>query len=304
MAFYTNANITATIPQVWADFMNEAKFPQFVLQNHVTDLSDYVVDGGRIIHVPNLFTNVFTASTQATEGTDVLTSGVAQNVAQVDVTLTINTHQFVSWVIGDMDMQQVAAKYDLSKAYAREAMSVLLQALEDALFGLYTSLTATAVGSASAMADLTIRQAISYMDTNNFEADRTAFFFHPVVYWTQITGLAKFNPNYSSNLNVIKTGLLGEGSSTSKAMGVLYGRPVYISSRVILATTYKNLLLHTAAFGFGLQKMDTNGGKVRVDIGYERRQLSWTGIVDIRYGVGVLRADAGIALLSDASTVA
>lgn len=304
MAFYTNANITATIPQVWSDFMNEAKFPQFVLQNHVTNLSDYVVDGGRIIHVPNLFTNVFTATTQAVEGTDVLTNAVAQNVAQVDVTLTINTHQFISWVIGDFDMQQVANKYDLSKAYARQAMSVLLQALEDSLFALNASLSAVAVGSAAAMSDLTIRQALSYMDTNNFEADETAFFFHPVVFWTQISGLAKFNPNYASNFNIIKSGLLGEGNATTKFMGVLYGRKVYISSRVPFAVTYKNLLLHTAAFGFGLQKMDTQDGKVRVDIGYERRQLAWTGIVDIRYGTGVLRADAGIALLADASTVA
>lgn len=284
--------------------MNEALFPQFVLQNFVTDLSDYVSEGGRIIHVPNLFTNVFTASTQATEGTDVLTSGVAQAVAQVDVTLTINTHQFVSWIIGDMDMNQIATKYDLSKAYAREAMSVLLQALEDSLFGLYTSLTAAALGSAAAMSDLVIRQAISYMDTANFNSEETAFFFHPVVFWTQISGLSKFNPNYSSNFNVIKTGLLGSGSSATKLMGVLYGRPVYISSRVIFSTTYKNLLLHKAAFGYGCQKMDTNGGKVRVDLAYERRQLAYSGIVDIRFGTGVLRADAGIALLADASTVA
>jgi hypothetical protein len=203
-----------------------------------------------------------------------------------------------------MDMQQVAAKYDLSKAYAREAMSVLLQSLEDALFGLYASLSATPVGIAAAMSDLTIRQALSYMDTNNFEADSTAFFFHPVVFWTQISGLAKFNPNYSSNFNIIKSGVMGEGSNVTKFMGVLYGRKVYMSSRVVLATTYKNLLLHTAAFGYGLQKMDTNGGKVRVDIGYERRQLAWTGIVDIRFGTGVLRPDAGIALIADASTVA
>jgi len=304
MAFFTNANLTATIPQVWTDFMNEAKFPQFVLQNFVTDLSDYVDNGGRIIHVPNLFTNIFTASTQSTEGTDVLTNGVVQNPAQVDVTLTINTHQFVSWIIGDIDMNQIATKYDLSKAYAREAMSVLLQALEDSLFALHSSLTATPLGSAAAMSDLVIRQGISYMDTNNFEADQTAFFFHPVVFWTQISGLSKFNPNYSSNFNVIKTGVLGEGSSATKMMGVLYGRPVYISSRVVFSTTYKNLLLHKAAFGFGCQKMDTNGGKVRVDLAYERRQLAYSGIVDIRFGTGVLRADAGVALLSDASTVA
>lgn len=304
MAFYTGANLVAVVPEIWSDIMNEAKFPQFVLQNFVTDLSDYATDGGDIIHVPNLFTNVFTASTQTTQGTDVLTNAIAQNPATVDVTLTINTHIFVSWVIGDLDMAQVARKYDLSAAYAREAVSVLLNALEIALFSLHGSLTATPLGSAAAMSDLVIRQGISYMDTNSFEADQTAFFFHPLVFWTQISGLAKFNPNYSSNFNIIKTGLMGEGSSATKMMGVLYGRQVFISPRVVLATTYKNLLLHKAAFGFAVQKRGDTGSKVRVDIAYERRQLAWTGIVDLRYGVAVLRADAGVALLTDASTVA
>ena len=51
MAIFTNANLTAAIPQIWSDIINEAKFPQFVLQNFVTDLSPYVQDGGRIVHV-------------------------------------------------------------------------------------------------------------------------------------------------------------------------------------------------------------------------------------------------------------
>lgn len=303
MANFTSGNLTAVIPQLWADIINEAKFPQFVLQNFVTNLSEFVTEGGRIVHVPNIFTNVFTASTQATQGTDVVAS--TQNPAVVDVTLTVNTHQYVSWLIGDADLVQLAGKYSLNEKYATEAKRVLLQALEDALFGLYASLTTTAVGGISACDDLRIRQALSAMDTANFEADMTAFFIHPVVFWTQISGLSKFNPNYASNLNVIKTGLFGEtGNNATKLMGVLYGRNVYMSSRVVLATTYKNMLLHKAAFGFATQDPEGNGSMVRIQIEKQTRLLSTLGVVDMRYGVAALRVDAGVVILTDATTVA
>lgn len=245
---------------------------------------------------------MFTASLQATQGSDIITA--AQAPAQVDTTLTVNTHQFVCWVIGDADLTQLATKYQLNVKYATEAKKVLLQALEDALFGLYTGITSS-VGSAAAISDLVCRQALTIMDTANFEADMTAWFFHPVVYWNQLSGLAKFNPNYSSNFNVIATGLLGDsGSNASKRMGILYGRVVYMSSRVILSATYKNMLLHSASLGYACQDPMDNGTKVRIQMWEERRLLSFVGAVDIRYGVAVLRADAGVVVLTDASTVA
>lgn len=303
MAIFTNANLTATIPQIWSYIINEAKFPQFVLQNFVTDLSPYMTEGGRIVHVPNIYTNVFTATTQATQGTDIITS--AQAPATVDVTLTVNTHQYVSWVIGDADMAQLALKYQLNEKYAVEAKRVLLQALEDALFALYTSITTTAVGGATPCDDLRIRQAIATLDSGNFEADQTAFFFHPVVYWNQLAGLSKIAPNYSSNLGIIASGTLGsEGSNDSKMMGRLYGRPVYMSSRVPLATTYKNLFLHKSAFGYAVQDPENNNTKVRIQVWNERRLLSTVGAVDMRYGVAVLRGDAGVVILTDTTNIA
>jgi len=303
MAAFTNANLTASIPEIWGDIILEAKFPQFVLQNFVTDLSPYMTEGGRIVHVPNIFTNIFTATTQSVQGTDVVAS--TQNPAQVDVTLSVDTHVYVSWLIGDADMAQLATKYELNKKYALEAKRVLLQTLEDGLFALQSSLTATPVGGASPCDDLRIRQAIAVMDTANFEAEMTAFFFHPVVYWNQLSGLAKFSPNYSSNFDVIKSGTLGStGNSATKMMGVLYGRPLYTSSRVVLATTYKNMLLHESAFAFAVQDPESNNSKVRIQMWNEKRLLSNIGAVDMRYGVAVLRADAGVVILTDTTTVA
>ncbi len=294
MANYTYANLTATIPQKWADIVNEAKFPQFVLQDFVTDLSEYASEDGRIIHVPNLYTNVFTASTQ-TPGADIYSS--AQAVAQVDLTISIDTHRYVAWVIGDLEMAQIAKKYSLNREYAMEATKVLRQALEDALFALYASLTTTTIGTgAAAIDDLSVRQAIRTLAAANFELDECAFFFHPNVYFDQLIGLSKISPNYASNMNVMTTGTLGDPNNLQmRSSGKLYGQPVFISSRVpTVTTTVKNLFLNKRAFGFGTQGGSSKG--VRFQMENNLRLLGVLAVADIRYGVGILRSDAGVVL--------
>jgi hypothetical protein len=291
---YTNANLAAMIPAVWADIVNQANFPKSVLSNFVTDLSPYLENGGSVVHVPNIFTNVFTVSTQGTQGAEIST----QAAAQVDVTLTVNTHVYVAWIIGDKDLYQLAAKYELNEKYATEAVNVLTQALEDALFALYTSLTTTGVGVGTVVqADLDLRQAIRTLDAANFDMSDTAFFFHPVVYWDQLGGIVKYYSQYASDLNYIKSGNFGPMDSSRGFKGEIYGQPVYTSSRVPTASTvYKNLFVHRAAFGFALQTAGQD--QVRVQMEYQLRNLGMLAVVDMVYGVACLRVDAGVVLSS------
>lgn len=289
---YTNANLVAGIPQIWADIVNQANFPKAVLSNFVTDLSVYMEEGGAIVHVPNIYTNVFTASTQGTQGAEINT----QAAATVDVTLTVNTHIYVAWIIGDKDLYQLATKYQLNEKYATEAVNVLTQALEDALFALYTSLTTTGVGSGVAVqADLDLRQAIRTIDAANFDMSETAFFFHPLVYWDQLGGIVKYYSQYASDLNYLKTGNFGPMDAARGFKGEIYGQPVYTSSRVPAASTvYKNLFLHRAAFGFAIQTAGED--QVRIQMEYQLRNLGMLAVVDLVYGVAVLRSDAGVVL--------
>lgn len=301
---FVTGDLTATLPQIWTDIINEANFPEFVLQDFVQDLSEYVPEGGRILHVPNIFTNIFTVSSQSTQGAEITTQGPAQ----VDVTLTINTHKYVSWIIGDADLVQVATKYNINEKYAMEAARLLKQDLEDALFALYTALTPTAIGTGvAAIDDLSVRQAIRTLATGNFDLSNCAFFFHPQVYFDQLIGLSKISPNYASNMNTMATGTLFNGGSLTKerAMGILYGMPVYVSSRVpTVTTTCKNLFLHRSAFGYAIQGV-SGGQKVRVQMENQLRNLGMLAVVDIRYGVAALRVDAGVLLnLLTAGTVA
>lgn len=301
---YTNANLTATIPQIWTNIINEANFPEFVLQDFVQDLSEYVPEGGRVLHVPNIFTNVFAVQTQGTQGAEITTTAAAQ----VDVTLTINTHKYVAWIIGDADLVQVATKYSINEKYALEAARVLKQDLEDALFALYASLTTTVIGAGTAaIDDLSVRQAIRTLAAANFNVEECAFFFHPQVYFDQLIGLSKIAPNYASNMNVVATGTLFNGGTLTKerAMGTLYGMPVYVSSRVpTVTTTVKNLFLHKSAFGYAVQGI-SGGQKVRVQMENQLRNLGMLAVVDIRYGVAALRVDAGVVMnMLTAGTVA
>jgi hypothetical protein len=289
---FNNADLVGSIPEKWASMMLEQKFPEFVLSNFATDLSDQITEGD-IVHVPNIYTNVFTATTQSTPGTEV----TLQSPTQVDVTITVDTHKYVAFILDDKTMAQVAKSYGLSEKYATMAQKTLLRELEDALFALYTSLTATAVGSAvAAIADIDFRSAIAYMEGAEFR-DETAVFMDNKVYFNQFIGLSKISPNYSANLNVISTGLLGNGVANSQTKGVAYGVPVFTSSRVPApAAVAKNVMLHKSAFGFATKNLGQGGAKVRTQMDYKLENLGTLTVCDIVYGVGILRADAGILI--------
>lgn len=288
---YSPADLAATIPEKWSTIMLEQKFPEFVLTNHVTDLSDEITDGD-IIHVPNIYTNTFSASTQGTEGTEV----TLQSPSQVDLTISVDTHKYIAFILGDKTMAQVAKSYNLGEKYAIMCKKTLLRELEDSLFGLYTSLTATTLGgAAAAITDLDFRKSISYMEGLEFN-EGNAVFMDTKVYFNQFIGLSKISPNYASNFNTVATGLLGAaGISGSQVKGVAYGIPVYTSTRVPApAGVAKNLMLNKEAFGYGVK--NRGNGVVRVQANYKLENLGTLTVADIIYGVGVLRAEAGVVI--------
>lgn len=292
------------IPEVWTPIVNEENFAKAIISNFVTDLSQYIAAGGDTIHVPDAFTNSFTGQTQSTEGAEVVT----ESPATVDVTITVNTHSYVAWLLGDKTMMQIATIYDLNEVYARKAQGTIMYVLEDALFGLWSSLTTTAVGDTSnGLTDADIRTAISTMAEADFDVRELAFFVHPEVFYKQLMGISKYYTDDTANLDVIRTGNFGPVVDTGRGLvGALYGRPIFSSTRVVNSLqTYRNMLLHPDAFGFGILNQGTlpeefGGGpmRIRVQSEYELRNIGQLVVVDMVHGSGVLRADAGVVLNS------
>jgi len=293
---YTNANVAAMIPEIWSAVVNEPKFAPMTIMNFVTDLSEYVSTEGDTVHVPNIYTNTFSVQTQSTQGNAV----VDEAVAQVDTTLLVNLHKYVAFVIGDLTMRQLAKKYSLNEKYAKEAQELLVKAVEDSLFGLWSSISTNTIGdTATVLTDLEVRQAIEKLDATDYELERLAFFFHPTVFWTQIAGVSKY---YDKSVNgmesIVKTGNFGPLTGPGRR-GSLYGIPVFVSSRVVSGLeTFRNLLLHDSAFGFAIQ---TNGGFIRVQSDYLLTNLATLTVADVIYGVAVLR-EPGAVLVNANST--
>lgn len=289
-AAYTATDLAAMINEVWTNMVLEARFEGLTIINHATDLSEYMSEGGDIAHVPNIYTNLFTVSTQTTQGDGV----VDQSPAQVDVTLTVNTHKYIAFVIGDKDMKQLASKYSLNEKYMKEATRLCLQAIEDALFALEASVTTNTTGNAAgAVTDLHIRTAIQKLTSssgNVFPTSEMAFFWDPAIYWLQITAYQKYYDKSQNGMDsVVATGNFGPmGSGNSAYVGKLYNIPCYISPRVVKATNVaQNLLLHKEAFGFAIQNLGAN--RVRPQVSYLHQNLATLATVDTIFGVGVLR---------------
>jgi hypothetical protein len=294
-AAYTAADLAAMIPEVWTPLVNEPNFPKAVAMNFFTDLSPYAADGGDRFHVPNIYTNIFTASTQSTQGNGV----VDQSPAQVDVYLDVDTHKYVAWIIGKKDMKQLASKYMLNEKYAKEAKNVLTVAIEDSLFGLWSSLTTNTVGdTATVVTDNEIVSAIEKLDSLDYDLTETAFFFHPFVYWRQIVTIAKYYTWNTSQIPVVRDGNFGQMDKSRGLKGQLYGQPVYTSTRVVSGlSTYRNLFAHPSAFGFAMQ------AGISVDADYLLQNLGLLTVVDVIYGVAVLREPAAVLINANNTAV-
>lgn len=288
--------------EIWSDILQEPKFPPVTIANFVRDLSPYMVAGGDIVHVPDIFTNVFSVGTQTTQGAAV----VDESVASVDVTLTVNNHRYIAWIIGDKDMKQLASKYPLNEAYIREAKRLLIRTIEDSLFALWSSVTTNTVGdTATVLTDKEIREAIDALDSTDYELSDCAWFFHPTVYWMQISGIQKYyDANQRGEKSVLTSGVLGpiENKRGQEFKGHLYDIPVFTSSRVVSGLqTYRNLLLHKDAFGLAVQTL--SGGMARAQMEYKLENLGTLAVVDTIYGVGVLREPAAVLVNANTSSV-
>ncbi len=284
--------------EIWSDIVNEPKFEDLTILNFVTNPSDYMSEGGDIVHVPNIYTNVFTVQTQSTQGAAI----TDESVAQVDDILTVNLHKYIAWMIGDKDMRQLATKYSLNSKYATEARKLLTRAMEDSLFGLWSSISTNTVGdTTTVLTDLEIRQAANALDGTNYELDQSAFFLHPTVFWLQVAGVQKFYDNsMNGKPSIVRTGAFGEMSSKNYK-GTLYAIDLYTSPRVVSGLlTYRNLLLHKSAFAIAVQTV--GGGFARVQAQNKLENLALLTVVDCIYGVAVIREPG--AVLVNANTAA
>lgn len=307
---FTGADLAGFIPEVWTPLVLEQLFAKAVAANFFTDLSEYMTGGGDIAHVPEVFTNAFSVQTQSTQGAEITTAGPAQG----DITLTVSTHSYVAYIIGDLTARQLMSSYGFNEVYTGKAAGTLRIDLEDALFALWSGLTTNAIGdTATVLSDAEIRQGINALESANFDTldGDVSFFFHPYTFYVQLGAVAKYYDQSQrgplSAAGFVQSGNMGAGNYKTGLRGVLYGIPTHVSSRIVSGLqTYRNLLCHKTAFGYATQYLPTplsatmEMSRVRAQTSYELRNLGWLTVVDLIYGVVELR-DAAAVLLNGSS---
>lgn len=303
---FTSTDLATVIPIVWPSMVLEEMFAKAIGAKFFTDLTEWMREQGDTARVPDVYSNTFTKQSQSTQGAEVTTGSPAQNT----VTLSVNTHDYVAFIIGDKDARQLLRSFDFNSVYVRKAAGVLRHDLEDALFGLWSGLSTNVVGdTATVLSDAEIRTGIEDLEALNFDTldGETAFFFHPYTFYIQLGAVAKYydqsqrGPNSAAGF--VATGQFGNAASNVGLRGTLYGIPAYVSSRIVSGLqTYRNLLARKEAFGFATQyqtsplSSTSEEGRVRAQTSYELRNLGWLTVVDIIFGVVELRDQAAVVL--------
>ena len=273
------------------------------------DVSDGAIEVGDIYHVPDIYTNSFTVQTQSTPGTEVTLGSPTQN----DVTITVNDHTYIAYILGDMQIGQIGRSYNVFKEYAVKAGKTLIDEFEDDLFALWSGLTTNSIGdTATILNDSEVRQAVEALDTLNIPiANESAWFFHPHTYWIQILSVQKYyvQSQFSNSFKgVVPTGTL-DGRDLSQGggfRGMLYGSPLFVSSNVVQALqTTRNLYAHRTALGFVVQtpQHDLPGNPVRHRAADWLANLGVLVIHDVIKGTGEIRDQAAVVVNANSSFI-
>jgi hypothetical protein len=245
-----------------------------------------------------VYTNSFAIGTQSTQGAEITT----ESVAQTDVTLTVNTHSYIAYIIGDKDLAQLSRMYDYNAIYARKIGSTLADSLEDAILALWSGLSTNTIGdTATVLSDAEVRQSINKLASANYDLRECGWFLHPYVFWIQLAAVQKYYDmsQAGGTGTFVREGNFGPMDISRGLRGHLYGIPIYESTNVVSGlSTYRNLLAHKSAFGFALQT--PGGNKVRVQSENAIRNLGQLVVTDMIYGVTELR-DAAAVLVNASS---
>jgi hypothetical protein len=296
---YKRSNLAEIIPNIWGERFNNYFKANLIGATFFTDRSSELKGNGDTLYTPNFVKMTANNKTQQSKVT-------LQTADPTKVTLVVQTHKEVSFMIEDIDAERVKSSYTTMNTLAQNAGFEVAESLEKALFALFAGFSGSVGASTTNLADSDILAAIATLETNKVPGIHTgqvAFFFHPNTFWRQVQALDKFSLAVNSPVN---------DPTAQKPKGLLYGIPVYTSPNVpnVASTNGRyNALAHkdaihfaTAALGIGGSKGGMVGSSgVRVQANYMPEYLGTLVTADIVYGVIENRDEAGVRILTHAT---
>lgn len=275
------------IPEVWGEKVNDFYRAKLKMTSFFTNRSDELAEGGDTLYTPNLTEMSANSKSNATAVT-------LNSPTETKQTLTVSNWYEVSFVIEDKEAAQVKRSYTLQRRYMRNAAFTAAKKLEDAVATLFQGFSTSVGTTGTVLSDSVIRSAISSLETADADFEEAAWFLHPKTIWTDIMSIDRFALAFASpGANPLEKG----------AVGRVYGRPVFSSTRITKINTdadYCGALavpdaIHYATGALPGQK-DAMG--VRLQANYIPEYLGTLVTADILYGAVENRDAGGVKIVS------
>ena len=294
------------IPEMWSDEIIGAFKANLVVANLVTKIM-HNGKKGDTVHIPVQARGSATAKAAANNAVTLITDTASLK------DISIDKHFEYSRLIEDMAEIQAIDSY--RKFYTDDAGFALAKQVDTHLHELFEALNgATADGSSytagvigsdgttafndastgngTAIADAGLRKVIQTLDDADVPLSERYLVIAPVEK-KNLMGLSRFT----------EQAFVGEGGPANTIrnghIGDVYGVPVYVSTNVVSfdaddgSTGYRaNCLFHRSAIAY-VEQMG-----VRAQTQYMQEYLSDLFTADTIYGVGELRDDAGVCIIS------
>ena len=294
-------SLTADIPLIWGNKINDYFRYNLSLAQFFVDRSDELVDGGSDIYTPNIV--ALSTSSKVTNTQVNLSAPI-----QTRNTLTVSTWKEASFVIEDREMAQLKKSYYLQEKFAKSAAWEVAQDLEDAIAAQFTSFTLASniLGAGTVnVVDSSLLAAIAILETIGvfgIYGGDVAWIFHPNTFYRQIGSVDKMTLWQNSQ----------ENPRSKAPTRSLYSIPVIVSPAVPLGAgvaaesgSRLNLLAHKDAIHWARLSLPieaTSGyvGEegVRIQQSYIQEYLGELVSVDLCYGTAINRLDGAVKIRS------
>lgn len=297
--------LTADIPLLWGQKINDYFRYDLDLANFFIDRSDELSDGGSDVYTPNIIALATNAKTNGSQVT-------LNRPMQTKNTLTVSTWKESSFVIEDREMAQLKKSYYLQDKFAKSAAWEVAQDLDDAIAANFTSFTTNVVGLGTAnIADSSLLAAIAVMETAGvpgvYSGD-VAFIFHPNTFYRQVGSIDKMTLWQNTQTE------LPRSKAPTRS---LYSIPVIVTPAVPVGGgavgdngARLNLLAHKDAIHWARMSMPVKAEKgfvgsegVRIQQSYVQEYLGELVSVDLCYGTMLNRQNAAVKIRSHSVAV-
>lgn len=271
-------NITPTtaakyIAEKWTKKIEKPFYKSLYFKDLVTDRSELFADGGTKGHIP------FMSSYDARDKS-VGTAVTYDANTETEITLTINKHKYLAFLIEDIT--KVQASYGIQAAYRDAQTEAVLRAMDTDLGGLHAS-AGTNVSGGATVDDADMLSIVLALDLA--DAPQTG---RSGVVTSKVMGDFRAVNKYSAYDQTGKTGL---AVSNSAAIASVYNMDLFMSNNVVDdVTNTHNLFFHKSAISLAIQLKPTYKMEDSVDY------IGVKSVLHAIYGYTVERSTAFVDL--------